>query len=393
VGIIVSSCFQDVYISDNYIDIFIVSFLIIISLLLVSFKSWSTRINIQHLICFYIILLTIFSFFITYTLLIGKESIILKMSGIVCLLSLSIITDKILFLLINIFSVIIVTLINKSLVIQFDVLIAYIIPVIYIILFYPKKFLSISQLHINENKKLQKELKENTKFIQYISHEIKTPLHSFNLVAEDLLESWHGLDEKKKYQCVAIISNNSRRLTNLIANLFDASKILTNQILLNLKKTDLSALTKDIIDECRDLYLNEKKIQIQYNVESSLFATIDSESIKQVLRNIFFNAIKFSPNNSIININLSHFIKKNNMQYAYFIITDEGVGIPEDETETIFKPFAQSSRTRLVITGNGLGLNICKKIIESHKGKIWACNNHNKAGASFHFIIPMEQEI
>ncbi len=108
----------------------------------------------------------------------------------------------------------------------------------------------------------------------------------------------------------------------------------------------------------------------------------DKERIGQVLRNLFVNAIKFSPDHGVIKASIALLNDK-----YHFSLTDEGIGIPKDELETIFDSFIQSSRTKTGAGGTGLGLSICRQIVESHHGKIWAENNAGD-GSSFHFIIP-----
>ena len=100
----------------------------------------------------------------------------------------------------------------------------------------------------------------------------------------------------------------------------------------------------------------------------------------------------FSQNNGIISVYLNEINNQDGSKDLYFKISDSGVGIPKNELNYIFDSFTQSSRTKTGAGGTGLGLSIVKKIIEAHNGRIWASNNINQ-GASFHFIIPVNQEI
>jgi two-component system sensor histidine kinase ChiS len=108
---------------------------------------------------------------------------------------------------------------------------------------------------------------------------------------------------------------------------------------------------------------------------------IDKDRIAQVIRNLIGNAIKFTKEGTI-----KCYLQKQGHNIEV-IIRDNGVGIPDNELETIFSPFIQSTRTKNNAGGTGLGLSICKEIIMLHQGRIWVTNNQDQ-GASFHFLIP-----
>jgi signal transduction histidine kinase len=108
----------------------------------------------------------------------------------------------------------------------------------------------------------------------------------------------------------------------------------------------------------------------------------DRDQISQVLKNIISNAIKFSLDNSEIQINV--FDSKGNVEIK---VKDQGIGIPEDELELIFSKFAQSSKTNKGAGGTGLGLAICRELIDYHQGTINAQNNITQ-GASVIIVLP-----
>ena len=137
-----------------------------------------------------------------------------------------------------------------------------------------------------------------------------------------------------------------------------------------------------MIDEVKSMYLAGKNIDISFTCSKQMLVRADQERIAQALRNLFINAVKFTPSGGEINASLS-----TQGDELHFVISDNGVGLPPDEREAIFLPFAQSSRTKTKAGGTGLGLAIAREIIEAHGGKIWAENNQG-AGASFHFTLP-----
>ncbi|MBT4090921.1 MAG: ATP-binding protein, partial [Deltaproteobacteria bacterium] len=112
---------------------------------------------------------------------------------------------------------------------------------------------------------------------------------------------------------------------------------------------------------------------------------IDQEKIIQVLRNLISNALKFSKEDSLIKLSVAKEQEK-----VLFSIIDQGMGIPENELNTVFDKFVQSSKTRANDGGTGLGLAISKKIIIDHNGKIWAERNPT-GGAIIRFLLPFSK--
>ena len=242
---------------------------------------------------------------------------------------------------------------------------------------------------------LQKALRVKTDFLNNMSHEIRTPLQGFMGISEGLDLNWSMYSDSQKHKYIHEIAINAKRLASLVGNLLDLAKFNEGKVILDFSKIDLKQSIQNMIDESNTLYLNNKQIDFIFNPISTdkLDVMGDDERISQVLRNLFINAIKFSPNHGKIIIKTLDDVliyNKNKIEAIHFSIADQGVGIPEDELESIFDLFVQSSRTRTRAGGTGLGLSICRDIIASHNGKIWA-ENAVEGGAILHFIIPKEQ--
>lgn len=243
---------------------------------------------------------------------------------------------------------------------------------------------------------LEKALNVKTEFLNSISHEVRTPVQGITSIAQGLVENWEKHSEEKRFALASAVASNSQRLFSLVSNLLDLSTFNSGKIYFNLQNTDLIKVIKDIILECENLYLIDKpiKINLDNSLESALIS-IDVERISQVLRNILTNSIKFMQEGNIHITVTSTEIKNNKNDYtpAYMVtIEDEGINVPEHELEEIFSPFVQSSNTRDKVNGAGLGLAICKEIINGHHGKIWAQNNAQK-GISVIFALPIIQQV
>ena len=233
---------------------------------------------------------------------------------------------------------------------------------------------------------LEKALQIKTEILNNISHEIRTPLHGFTVISESLVEYWKTLSSPKKLELAKQIADNARRLRSLISNLLDLSILSNHQLSLELEEFDFNQKIEDVINECKRIYIAEKALILEYHQTLPLKVTLDSTKIRQVVFNLLINAIHFANQNTTISLYSS--IKDN---VLFFTITDQGIGIPKGELESIFDQFVQSSNVKTKAGGRGLGLAICQKIIEAHGGKICAENNVD-GGASFHFTIPLKTQ-
>ena len=137
---------------------------------------------------------------------------------------------------------------------------------------------------------------------------------------------------------------------------------------------------------------DEKKVTLTFHLEESVPPILAEEQlVDELFTNLISNAVKFSSPESVVRIVFSddHLVLESgeNVEALRLTVSDEGIGIPEEELESVFDKFVQSSETNTGAGGTGLGLAICKQIVEHHKGRIFAENNQD-AGTSFHLILP-----
>ncbi len=240
---------------------------------------------------------------------------------------------------------------------------------------------------------LQEALSFKTKFLNNMSHEIRTPVQGIHGISEGLVANWEKFNDKKKFDSAKLVAKGADRLLSLVGNLLDISKFSAGKMLLDIDAVDMNKALDDMIEECKTLYLQDKKIKFKFAHAKNTIIAADRERIAQVMRNLFFNAIKFSPSGSTITatINTSTLPKDSGAVPAIHVaISDQGVGVPEKDLDTIFSPFIQSSITETKAGGTGLGLTISQQIIEAHGGRIWVYNNP-EGGAVFNFLLPMHQ--
>jgi len=185
----------------------------------------------------------------------------------------------------------------------------------------------------------------------------------------------------------------SERIDHLINDLLDLSKLESGRMQFAFEKTNLFNVIKEAVDEM-DALADEKKLSLE--IEGSdppIEVECDSFRIGQLVRNLLSNAIKFSPENKKISVSfdtteLEWENQGDNASIPAVTVTvaDEGIGIPPDQLYSVFEKFSQSRKTRKG-EGTGLGLPICREIINAHDGKIWV-ESVEEIGTQFHFSIP-----
>lgn len=233
-----------------------------------------------------------------------------------------------------------------------------------------------------------------SEFISNMSHELRSPLHailSFSHLGANKLAPEH-LQKLADY--FANINTSGKRLHELIDTLLDLSNIDAGKISLEKNEHNLVALVQDIITAHKDV-IDQHKMIVSLSpsldkASDKTMALFDTKRISQVISHLLSNAIKFSADGQTIEVSIGNSLLRDQSTPALlFSIRDRGVGIPEDERQSIFEPFIQSSGTKTGAGGTGLGLAIANGIITEHGGEIWV-DNIEGGGAAFHFTIPIK---
>lgn len=185
-----------------------------------------------------------------------------------------------------------------------------------------------------------------------------------------------------------IIVRNATRLQRLTEDILDVQKIESQTLQLNKERFDLYELISNVIAEYKNQIIKEKKITIDLLRNPNAMSTIvnaDKNRLLQVYCNLLDNAIKFIIEEGTISIKISG--SDNNSNAITVSVRDTGSGIDVDLLPRLFSKFVTKS-----FQGTGLGLFICKGIIETHGGRIWAENNEDGKGATFTFTLPALEE-
>jgi signal transduction histidine kinase len=233
------------------------------------------------------------------------------------------------------------------------------------------------QLKVHE--KMQKE------FINVASHELRTPIQPILGLSEVL---YAKIKDTEQRQLLDTITRNAKRLQRLTDDILDVTKIESQSLKLNKERFNLNDVITNVIDEMivNREFKNEKSdydnnnIKLEYRPKD-IFVEADRIRVTQVISNLLNNSIKFTKEGKIT-ITIEK--KDDDGEVVVISIKDTGIGIDSEMFPKLFSKFASKS-----YQGTGLGLFICKSIVEAHDGKIWAENNNQeKKGATFYFTLP-----
>ena len=225
-----------------------------------------------------------------------------------------------------------------------------------------------------------------SEFVAVVSHEIRTPLTSIKGAVELLSDDRYFDNTGQQGKLLAIANANTERLLVLINDILDFSKLESASLRLNLERQPLEPVIEQVAAGMRTL-VEEHKVQLELrHAEEIPDVPVDAGRITQVLTNLLSNAIKFSPPGGVIEIATE--LVAGEIQVS---VHDHGEGIAPQNLVKLFRKFSQidSTSTRRA-GGAGLGLVICKGIVEQHGGRIWVESTPGE-GSTFHFTLPLAE--
>ena len=230
--------------------------------------------------------------------------------------------------------------------------------------------------------------KMKANFVATISHEFRTPLTSIKAYCETLLRNADDVDRNILKEFLVVIDEESNRLMALIEDILDFSQMESGAIKFERTPCSLNEVVTIAAKEL-DKNFREKNITLHQELPATeVTIRAERELMKQLVVNLLHNASKFTPAGGNVWIKL-----EDETVTAKIVVTDDGIGIPEDQIDKIFDRFHQvDSSTTREHGGSGLGLAICRNIIEWHDGRIWV-ENQSQRGARFTAVLPKKHVI
>jgi|GEM_PF-1247477 len=234
------------------------------------------------------------------------------------------------------------------------------------------------------NQELERANRARNEFISIISHELKTPLTTMKGFVKVLLEEEAGSLNEQQKKFLTVVENAVERLSLLISDLLDISRIESGQFKVNIMPTSLDEIIMHSVENIKNL-LESKNIQLTVKLSKTPQVLADRIRIAQVMDNLLSNAAKFTDYNGEITITTEE-----RGDYVLVSVRDTGIGIPAKDLDKVFEKFYQVASTQNGHTtlGVGLGLAIAKSIIELHNGHIWVESEPGK-GSNFQFLLPV----
>lgn len=227
---------------------------------------------------------------------------------------------------------------------------------------------------------------ENMKseFVSTVSHELRTPLTSIREGIAQVFEELLGPVNKDQREFLGIALEEVDRLTAIINDLLDISKIEAGKMVLRKTWVEFKDLIQPVLFHFSNLAKNKKlKLTVNFPADDMVEAYCDADKMKQIITNLLTNAYKFTPENGHITLSI-----ENSADEILVCVSDTGVGISAENLPKLFEKFLQVGRTAGPgIKGTGLGLAICKNLVEMHKGRIWVESEAGK-GSRFKFTLP-----
>lgn len=230
------------------------------------------------------------------------------------------------------------------------------------------------------NERLQRLDQRRAEFFNTASHELRTPVTIMSGYCSLLLEEHRDNLSPDQLEYLTAVVEGSDRLVNLVNNLLDIARFEAGKLPMEFGSGNLAALVRDLGRDFRTL-AGRHGIEVRFEIPERCQAVFDVEQIQRVLVNLVGNAVKFTPPGGQITLRVSE-----DDQLAQVLVADTGKGIPAERISELFNEFTQVGREDSR-KGAGLGLSICRRIIQAHQGRIWAESQPGQ-GSRFLFTLP-----
>ncbi len=246
-----------------------------------------------------------------------------------------------------------------------------------------RKRTEIEKQRVSDLQKID-ELKDE--FLANTSHELRTPLVGIIGLTESLKDGIAGELPPKAMENLDMIVNSGRRLSHLVNDILDFSKLKNKDLVLAKRPVDVHAVANIVMQLSQPL-LEDKKLKLINSIPKEVpLVEADENRLQQIMHNLIGNAIKFTPKGYIT------LLAETKKDMLSIIVSDTGIGIPEEKLETIFNSFEQGDGSmQREYGGTGLGLSVTKQLVELHGGTIHATSEAGK-GSIFSFTLPLSSE-
>jgi signal transduction histidine kinase len=223
-----------------------------------------------------------------------------------------------------------------------------------------------------------------TRFVNTFAHELGTPLTPIKIQLHLLSTRYASQLGLEGQHAVEMLDRNFERLRALVGEMLEGARLQAGRLRIQRERIDLAHVVRDAVDDFRDP-AQSVGLQLSARISDPVFVQGDATRLTQVMFNLLSNALKFTPSGGVIDVSVAL-----DGPRARVCVRDTGAGLTAGQIAALFQPFSQAhdpaQKTR---SGSGLGLYICKGILEAHGGRIWVESDGPGRGASFLFDIPL----
>ena len=231
---------------------------------------------------------------------------------------------------------------------------------------------------------IEKILKHKDEFINQLGHDLKTPLTPLTSLLPIIEEK--ETDEKSR-ELLEICVHNVEYIKNLVVSTLQLARLNSPNTVFDLRDIRLSDVVDSVFCDIQTIF-EENSVNITNKVSKEIIVLADELRLKEVLNNLMTNAIKFMESGGKLTLDA----KENDDGFATISVTDTGIGLGEEEKARLFEEFYKADRSRHELASSGLGLAICKRIVERHGGKIWAESPGKGKGTTFYLTLKLAKK-
>jgi PAS domain S-box-containing protein len=249
------------------------------------------------------------------------------------------------------------------------------------------------EMLIATNKNLERKVKEKTaeiklllkqkdEFIKMLSHDLKNPLNPLiNLIP--ILEK--KITDPDCQKILSVIHENAVYMQNLVVNTIKLAKLDSLNVAFNFEEVNLREMAESVLERNKLLF-QENNIAVKNELHRDIRVQVDKLRFYELFDNVLSNSVKYSPDGGTIVINS----EKQNNGFVQISIKDEGIGMTREQLEHMFDDFYKADPSRHDFSSSGLGMSICKRIVENHGGQIWAESPGLGKGTAMFFNLPVD---
>jgi len=228
---------------------------------------------------------------------------------------------------------------------------------------------------------IKKLLKHKIEFIGQLGHDLKSPLTPLVGLLPTIAKREKNPELK---ELLSIVNRNVLFMRDIVVKTLKLERLNSPKLMLNFEQANLFDCVDRVVSN-KEYVFKEKNLTVTNNVDNELAVSIDKLEFKELIDNLLTNAVNFTPNDGSISIDA-----KAEGDFVRVSVSDTGAGLTSDQIEHVFEEFYKADPSRHDLDSSGLGLSICKRIVEHHDGRIWVESAGPGEGSTFHFLLSIK---